>query len=68
MAGVICKEGRVDTTNIIRKLFDDVIPEKASEIETQTKKYSAQFRLVGDIEGFNLDAGGFSAIQYTSKE
>ncbi len=56
----------METTNIVRKLFDGVVPERASEIDSITNKYSPQFRLVGDREGFNLD-NGFSAIQYTGR-
>lgn len=57
----------MEATSIVRKLFDGVVPERASEIEYITKKYDPQFRLIADREGFNLDAGGFSAIQYTSR-
>jgi hypothetical protein len=57
----------VETTNIVRKLFDGVVPERAPEIDSITKYHGPQFRLIGDREGFNLDAGGFSAIQYTSR-
>lgn len=57
----------METSDIVRKLFDGVVPESASEIESIANDYDAQFRLIGDREGFNLDAGGFSAIQYTSR-
>ena len=57
----------MEATSIVRKLFDGVVPERASEIEAITKKYDPQFRLIADRDGFNLDAGGFSAIQYTSR-
>lgn len=57
----------METTDIVRKLFDGVVPERASEIESIANDYDAQFRLIADREGFNLDAGGFSAIQYTSR-
>lgn len=57
----------MDTTNIVRKLFVGVVPERALEIDSIMKIYGAQFRLIGDREGFNLDAGGFSAIQYASR-
>ncbi|WP_196803479.1 phage exclusion protein Lit family protein [Thiomonas sp. FB-6] len=57
----------METTDTVRKLFDGVVPERASEIESIVNYYDAQFRLIGDREGFNLDAGGFSAIQYTSR-
>ncbi len=57
----------METTDIVRKLFERVVPERVSEIETIANNYDAKFRLIGDREGFNLDAGGFSAIQYTSR-
>ncbi len=57
----------METTDIVRKLFDGVVPERTSEIESIANDYDAQFRLIADREGFNLDAGGFSAIQYTSR-
>ncbi|KHS90278.1 phage exclusion protein Lit [Pectobacterium parvum] len=59
--------GLLETTDIVRKLLDGVVPERASEIESIANDYDTQFRLIGDREGFNLDAGGFSAIQYTSR-
>ena len=57
----------MEAESIVRKLFDGVVPERASEIDEITKRYDPQFRLIADREGFNLDAGGFSAIQYTSR-
>ncbi|MEQ6888830.1 phage exclusion protein Lit family protein [Halomonas sp. CS7] len=61
------KGGMVEATSIVRKLFDGVVPERATDIEAITQKYDHKFRLIADREGFNLDAGGFSAIQYTSR-
>ena len=42
----------METTDIVRKLFDGVVPERASEIESIANDYDAQFRLIGDREGF----------------
>ena len=57
----------METTDIVQKLFDGVIPERTSDIESIANNYDTQFRLIVDREGFNLDAGGFSAIQFTSR-
>ncbi|EIY1064853.1 phage exclusion protein [Escherichia coli] len=57
----------MEAISFVRKLFDEVVPERASEIEAITRQYDPQFRLIADREGFNLDAGGFSVIQYTSR-
>lgn len=57
----------MEANSIVRKLFDEVVPERASEIEDIARQYDPQFRLIADREGFNLDAGGFSVIQYTSR-
>jgi len=57
----------VEAISIVRKLFDEVVPERASEIEAIVRQCDPQFRLIADREGFNLDAGGFSVIQYTSR-
>jgi hypothetical protein len=57
----------METSSIVRRLFDGVVPEMSSEIEAIAQQYDPQFRLIGDREGYNLDAGGFSAIQYTSR-
>lgn len=49
----------------ISKLFEGVIPERLSEVVALVDKYSAQFRLVDDKEGFNLNAGAYGVVQYT---
>ena len=49
----------------IPKLFEGVIPERLEEVMTLIDEYSAQFRLVGDREGFNIDGGAFGTVQYT---
>jgi hypothetical protein len=57
----------VEATSVVRKLFDGVVPEKASEIESIVSKYCPQFRVIGDGEGFTLKAGGYTAIQFNSR-
>lgn len=51
----------------IEKLFEGVIPEQMNEVMAFIEKYGAQFRVVGDKQGFNLDAGGFGAVQFTQR-
>ncbi|MFP8965214.1 phage exclusion protein Lit family protein [Pokkaliibacter sp. CJK22405] len=57
----------MEEINIIRRLFDGVIPERSSEIEAIIIKYGPQFRMIKDREGFNLKAGAYSVIQYTQR-
>ncbi|MBQ0780902.1 MAG: hypothetical protein KBT79_08870 [Thalassolituus oleivorans] len=57
----------MSTNQAIEKLFEGVIPERVNEVMTLVEKYEAQFRVVGDKQGFNLDAGGFGAVQFTQR-
>lgn len=57
----------METTTIVRKLIGAVVPERVTEIDAIMEIYAAQFRQFNDRDGFNLFAGGFSAIQYTSR-
>lgn len=52
---------------VIKKLFEGVIPERSAEVMALVEKYDAQFRLISDKEGFNVDAGAFGAVQYTER-
>lgn len=51
----------------VQKLLEGVVPERLDEILNLIQAHSAQFRRVGDKAGFNLDAGAFSAIQFTQR-
>lgn len=51
----------------VKKLFEGVIPERLTEVLALIDKHSAQFRLVDDKVGFNLDAGAYGAVQYTHR-
>ena len=53
--------------DLIKALFDGVIPERVAEVMALLNQHTAQFRAVEDRDGFNLEAGGFGAIQYTPR-
>lgn len=55
----------MNANEAIQKLFEGVIPERLEEIMSLVDKYSTQFRLVGDREGFNIEGGAFGSVQYT---
>lgn len=64
---VRCKRRRMNENEAIQKLFEGVVPERFTEVVVIVDKYSAQFRQIGDREGFNIDAGAFGAVQYTHR-
>ncbi len=47
----------MNATDAIQKLFEGVIPERLEEVMGLIEKHSAQFRLIGDRDGFNIDGG-----------
>lgn len=51
----------------LEKLFEGVVPERTEEVAQLIAKYSAQFRVTCDRDGFNIAAGPFGAIQFTNR-
>jgi len=57
----------MNANDALEKLFEGVVPERCKEISDLIARYSAQFRLTCDRDGFSIAAGPFSAIQYTHR-
>jgi hypothetical protein len=51
----------------VERLICDVIPERINEIKDIIEQKSPEFRRLYDKEGFSLEGGAFSAIQYTER-
>ena len=67
MPGIRCKKNIMNATDAIQKLFEGVIPERLEEVMELIEINSAQFRLICDREGFNIDGGSFGIVQYTHR-
>jgi len=54
-------------SEIIRVLFESVVPERVDEVMELVEKYNSQFRRIPDKPGFHLNAGAYSIVQFTNR-